>query len=100
PGRYGAGPTDSRYVQRTSMDVFCRRRGRVAEDVGALHQRPEPADRRLEHMFERVGKSSDGTTLGLRPGARSSGTRAGYAADPSDDHTSSLVRTRSTTASV
>lgn len=67
-----------------------RDRWAVAEDVlGALKPRSEPVHGRLEHMFGSVGGASDGTDF-----------RLVYAADPSDDHTSSFVRTRATTAVV
>ena len=49
-----------------------------------------------EHMFGRVRVVSDGS-MAARSGSRS---RPTYAADPSDDQTSILVRTRSMTAAV
>jgi hypothetical protein len=66
---------------------------------GLIHASHPPAERLsggAEHTFERVGEPSDGKNAWRREGAM---VRV-YAADPSEDQTSILVRTRSMTALV
>lgn len=84
-------------AHRTAVGVL-RGSGRVAEQVvGERQQGLEALDGRLEHMFVRVDGSSDGNQAGpVAPCAPPAGT----AQEPSEDHTSSLVATRSTTAAV
>lgn len=65
--------------------------GLVAEDV------VEQVSKSLEHMFDSLRTATDGLQDPLQRAPRD---RWLYAADPSDDQTSSFVRTRSITALV
>lgn len=92
-----AGPPPGLDPHLPAVRVRHGRRLRVAEDV--VHQRhecAEPLDRTLEHMFVRVARGPDGT----RWGRQAVPPTPASPQEPSDDQTSSLVRTRSTTADV
>ena len=84
---------------------------RIAEDVlGPPQPPPQPilfigtVLEGLEHMFVRLGGGADGTlrpdTATINCGRSRARQTPAYPAAPSDDHTSSFVRTRSITASV
>lgn len=94
-GRHRAGAARTLDSQRAAMGVRPHLIGRVAEHVlGPAQPGPEVVKRRLEHMFDSLRSRSDGIPGHPRDGRKS------HAADPSEDHTSSFVRTRSITVSV
>ncbi len=64
--------------------------------VDASHPAAKPVSVGAEHMFVRVGEGSDGKAGRRERGPR----RPTYAADPSDEEMSMLVRIRSMTALV
>jgi hypothetical protein len=83
--------------QRDPVRVRRRCLGIAEHVVEVAQESLEAFGTRLEHMFDRVEMGSDGKEM---PAGRGILDRGAHAADPSEDQTSSFVRTRSTTAVV